>query len=247
MSLGRHKDAVRHLELAAELGGTRPLTIGSRPDVHSRAFAAHAHWLLGNDAKSTACAEEATALARAGGTPYNIAVALAYAAMSAQLRRNVPALQPLVAELSELCARYDFAYYREWALILDGWTRPDGSGLDLARRGVDNLVAQRAFTRMPYWLSLVADIAQRAGLPSVAVARLDAALAAGHARHDLWWLPEVMRMRAAYDDEAAAVARLESAAQLAAEQGSVALLERCLADLAQLGVRDCVFGVPARS
>ena len=44
-------------------------------------------------------------------------------------------------------------------------------------------------------------------------------------------------MRAAYDDEEAAVSRLRSAAQLASAHGSVALLRRCERDLAARGVR----------
>jgi hypothetical protein len=46
-----------------------------------------------------------------------------------------------------------------------------------------------------------------------------------------------MRMRAAYDDEEAAVARLRSAARLASAHGSVALLQRCERDLRARGVR----------
>jgi hypothetical protein len=53
----------------------------------------------------------------------------------------------------------------------------------------------------------------------------------------VWWLPEVMRMRAAYDEDQAAVARLRSAAQLAAAHGSVALVKRCQHDLAGRGAR----------
>jgi hypothetical protein len=67
--------------------------------------------------------------------------------------------------------------------------------------------------------------------PGAARATLDAALATGRAHHDVWWLPEVMRMRAAYDDEQAAIAHLLSAAQMASKQGSVALLRRCEHDL----------------
>jgi hypothetical protein len=41
-----------------------------------------------------------------------------------------------------------------------------------------------------------------------------------------------MRMRAAYDEDQAAVARLRSAAQMASAHGSVALVRRCEHDLA---------------
>jgi hypothetical protein len=119
-------------------------------------------------------------------------------------------------------------------LILDGWSRTDASGLDLARDGIGNLKAARSFTRMPYWLSLLAGLWERAGQPDAARATLDAALDAAQAYDDLWWLPEVMRMRAAHDDAAAAFSRLRTAAQMASVQGSVALLRRCERDLAAL-------------
>jgi hypothetical protein len=83
----------------------------------------------------------------------------------------------------------------------------------------------------------------RSNRPAAARATLDAALAAGQARDDLWWLPEVMRMRAAHDAGEAARSRLRSAAQLAAAHGSVALLRRCERDLAERGVRPSIASV----
>jgi hypothetical protein len=50
-------------------------------------------------------------------------------------------------------------------------------------------------------------------------------------------------MRAAYDDPEPAIARLRSAAQMASEQGSAALLRRCERDLAARGVRPPAPGV----
>ena len=108
----------------------------------------------------------------------------------------------------------------------------DDSALDLARQGIGNLRAEGSFARMPYWLSLLADVLARERQPDAARATLDGALVDGQARHDLWWLPEVMRMRAAYDEDRAAVARLRSAAQMASAHGSVALVRRCEHDLA---------------
>ena len=46
-------------------------------------------------------------------------------------------------------------------LILDGWSRTDESGIGLARQGIDNLKAAGSFARMPYWLSLLADLSAR--------------------------------------------------------------------------------------
>jgi tetratricopeptide (TPR) repeat protein len=244
-SLGMPADGLRHFELAAKLaGGAVWLSFGTRPDVHGTAFAAHAHWLLGHQDEALAACREAITLARAIYHPYCQALALAYASVTHQMRHDLPELRNAVDELRRLCDRYDFAYYREWALILDGWSREGASGADLVRRGIANLKSEGAFARMPYWLSLLADLSARSSRPGAARAALDAALAAGRARHDVWWLPEVMRMRAAYDDEQAASARLLSAAQMASEHGSVALLRRCQRDLSARGVRLPAPGVP---
>ena len=67
-----------------------------------------------------------------------------------ELRQDLPRLRDTVGELRELCDRYGFAYYREWALVLDGWSRTDGSGINLARQGIGNLRSEGAFARMPY-------------------------------------------------------------------------------------------------
>ncbi len=236
LSLGRPAEAVRHLDLAAGLTtGTVLLSVGTRPEVHASAWAAHAHWLLGHDDEARLSRLAAIERARALGHPYSLAVALAYGAITCQLRQDLTGLRETVAELRELCDRHAFAYYREWVLILDGWSRQDESGASLARRGISNLRSQGAFARMPYWLSLLADLAARTGAAS-ARATLDAAVVAARTRDDLWWLPEVLRMRAGYDQGEAASTRLRDAAGLASAQGSVALTRRCESDLDELGM-----------
>jgi tetratricopeptide (TPR) repeat protein len=243
-SLGRHAEAVRHYHIAASLTeGAPSLAIGTPPDVHGLAWAAHAHWLLGNDETALSSCRDAIALARAKEHPYTLAIALAYGSITHQMRDDRPALQATVTELRELCDRYSFAYYREWGLILEGWSRPDGSGLETAEIGIRNLRSDGSFARMPYWLTLLADLLERNGDSSAAQATLDAALVDGLARRDVWWLPETMRLRARYDEPDAAARRLGSAAEMASAHGSRRLLERCQHDLAELGVRPPVAAV----
>jgi DNA-binding SARP family transcriptional activator/tetratricopeptide (TPR) repeat protein len=235
VSLGMPAEGLRHLELAAKLtSGASWLSVGTRPDVHGMAMAAHAHWLLGQDQEALSACLEAIRLAREIDHPYSQAVALAYSGITHQMRHDLPALRDTIDGLRLLCDRYDFAYYREWVLILDGWSRLD---IDLVRQGISNLQSQGAFARMPYWLSLLADTSARDGQPGAARATLDAALAAGRVHDDVWWLPEVMRMRAVYDEGQAGTARLLSAAKMASEHGSVALLRRCERDLGTRSVR----------
>ena len=238
VSLGMPAEGLRHLELAVKLAsGAVWLSVGTRADVQGTAWAAHAHWLLGHDAQALAAGQEAIKLARAIDHPYCLAVALAYGSITHQMRHDMSELRDTAGELRELCGRYGFAYYREWGLILDAWSRPDEAGIDLARRGIANLKTAGSFARRPYWLSLLADLLARDDRTDAAQAALDAALVAGRERDDLWWLPEVMRLRAAYDEEEAAISRLRSAAEMATAHGSVGLLRRCEHDLARRGVR----------
>ena len=232
LGLGRSAEALRHFERAADLAGSEVwLITGMRADIHSRAWAAHLHWLLGHDAEARSACQQAIELARSIDHPFCLAVTLAYGSITHQLRHDLPALRDAVSELRELCDRYGFAYYREWGLILDGWSRMDEPGVGLAQQGIGNLQAEGSYARMPYWLSLLADLLAGHDRPDAARETLDDALTAAQARDDLWWLPEIMRMRAAYDTGQAAISRLRSAAQLASAQGSVALLRRCEHDL----------------
>ena len=237
VSLGKPAEGLRHLELAADLAGSAVwLITGIRVDIHSRAWAAHAHWLLGHDTEARSGCHQAIKLARSIDHPFCLTVTLAYGCVTHQMRHDLPALKDAAGELRELCDRYGFAYYREWALVLDGWSRTGEPGIGLAQQGIANLKTEGAHARMPYWLSLLADLLADDDRPGAARETLDAALAAAKTRDDLWWLPEVMRMRAAYDQEQAAISRLRSAARLASAQGSVALLRRCEHDLAGHGV-----------
>jgi tetratricopeptide (TPR) repeat protein len=237
LSLGRPAEGLRHLELAADLADSPAwLITGARPDLFGRAWSAHAHWLLGHDTEALSACHQAIKLARSIDHPFCLTVALAYGCITYQMRHDLPALRDAIGELRELCDRHGFAYYREWGLILDGWSRADEPGIGLTQQGIANLEAEGSYARMPYWLSLLA--AQLANGNQLEEARdtLDAALAAAKAHDDLWWQPEVMRMRAAYDKEQAAISRLRSAVQLASAQGSETLLRRCEHDLAGHGV-----------
>ena len=242
LHMGRPAEALRHLTVTARLGsGLDLLNGGGRAKVSATAWGAHAHWLRGEEETAASASQLAIDEARALDDPYQLAIALAYSAITQQLRRDLPRLRAAVARLRELCERYDISYYREWGQILEGWAAADGDedqGIALAERGIRNLKAQGAFARQPYWLSLLADLQARDGRPDAARATLDAALAAARVHDDLWWLPEVMRMRAGYDPQEQAVARLRAAADLASSQGSVALARRCAEDLARRCAED---------
>ncbi len=232
LSLGRPAEGVAHFDLAHDrCRGAESLVVGSMPEVHALAWAAHAHWLLGESDRAAERAAEATDRARASAHPYSLAVALAYAAITHQIlgRREQTAAD--VDELMVLSERYGFAYYSEWGLVLGGWLSGGAEGITVIRRGIENLRRQLSLARMPYWLSLLADAQARTGAVAEAAATLDAAHTSASSRGDVWWLPEITRMRAALAVGEHRAELLDAALALAEEQGSRALAERVRADL----------------
>ncbi len=164
LTLGMPTTAISHFDLAHDLSrDAMSFVLGTRIEVHGRAWAAHAQWLHGNDARAAAFSEEAVRRAKEVDHPYSLAVALGYAAVTQQLRGDQAALGAAVAELRELCNRYQFAYYGEWGVILEGWMSGGGDGIARIQQGIGQLRSQGAFARMPYWLSLLADALIRHG------------------------------------------------------------------------------------
>lgn len=225
--LGRHAFAVDHLALTHELSiDYPPSLVGTRPEVHARAWSAHSLWALGRDDEAVYWADWAIDRAEEVEQPYSLAVALAYAAITHQLRRDVEATQHFAARTIELCERYDFAYYREWGVLLSGWCRGGEDGVGLMRQALASLTAQGALARHPYYLSLLSerlcDLGDRAGC----LEALDAALTLAAQNEDRWWVPELLRLKAGLvGGESAADLLAQGRAQAEAD-GCVALLRR---------------------
>ncbi|RAX51128.1 SARP family transcriptional regulator [Arthrobacter sp. AQ5-05] len=224
---GRIAEAIGHFALCTE--DSPPgysYILGTRLHIHARAWAAHAHWLAGDDAAAGQLSARALAGAQAGGHIYTRAVALAYAAVLEQFRGDRAAVAQRVAELIALCHRYDIAYYGQWGEILAGWLAGGEPGAARIRAGIGSLRAADALARMPYWLWLLADTLAADGRRADACAVLDAARATSALHQDSWWLPEVLRMRALLDAGDRSAALFGEARAVAGAQGSAALLAR---------------------
>ncbi|MCZ2404991.1 hypothetical protein IV498_17945 [Paenarthrobacter sp. Z7-10] len=93
-------------------------------------------------------------------------------------------------------------------------------GVHAMRTGIAQLRSSGSFARMPYWLSLLADRLIHDGQDESARAVLGAAEAAACQRNDLWWLPQVLRMRARLEPDPVAANLLDRADRLTLEQRS---------------------------
>jgi DNA-binding SARP family transcriptional activator len=235
-SLGRHEQSLPHFALAHELCyDAAPSLAGTRLEVHARAWSAHALWLLGRDEDARHWCDWATARAEEVEHPYSLALALAYAAITHQLRGDVGRTMEAARRATEICDRYEFAYYGHWGQIMAGWCAGGAGGARQIREGLRRLRDQGALTRQPYYLSLLAQTLLSAGQPDAASAVLESARAAAAVHEDRWWLPELYRLEAQHRGGPAAMDLLRRAAGLADQQGAVALARRARADLDGLG------------
>lgn len=232
LGLGRVPLADEHFRLACDLAGSSDsMPIGTRTEVHARAWWAHARWLMGDVAGARAASDEAIRSARGIAHPYSLTVALSYAALTHQLLGDLRSRPDLLSELTHLCAHYDFAYYRQWAMVFTGWAEGGPTGLLKVRGGIDELSHEGSLARMPYWLSLLADLHHDRGDVAAQIGTLDAAASLAAEHDDVWWLPEVLRARAALDPMRGPHQHLDEAAALARSHSSATLLQRCRADL----------------
>jgi tetratricopeptide (TPR) repeat protein len=206
--------------------------LGSDLGVFTRAFYSHALWLLGDEAAAVSHVEQAVADARQLEHVYSEALALAYAALLHQMRRDAGRVLKRAEEVVTLCERYGFAYYGDWAHVLIGWAR----GLERPAEGVKQIEsalarfdATRAQARRPYYLSLLAETYTRLGKHDKAASILDAAITMARNRADLWWLPALYLQQSELDAPERRATTLHAALELARAQNSRSLERRILA------------------
>jgi len=233
--LGRLDEALRHFDVVPELTMHQPAAlVGTRPEVHSRAWQAHALWLVGRPAEARELVEWAVRRSQEVDHPYSLAVALAYAAMLAQYDQRREDAGSLAAQTLELCERFGFAYYGDWSRVLAGWAEGGVRGLAAIERGLRGLEAQGAQLRHPYYLSLYADVLLTLGETARARAALEAASDDALRRGDVTWLPEVLRRLADRSGSRERVVLLKAALDTAYAQGShahVPAIEKSLSRL----------------
>jgi DNA-binding SARP family transcriptional activator len=202
--------------------------LGTDLGVFARAWGAHTLWLLGDEPAALAQVAEALALARRRD-PFAETLALAYAALLHQMRRDVDGVIECASAVVALCDRYGFAYYGDWARALLGWAHgqtapPDGAAAIEAALG--RLDAQRAQARRPYYLSLLAELQLAAGDQAKGTATIDAAIALALRRQETWWLPALYLQQGLLASDTARDAALARALDLARAQHNRAIEQR---------------------
>ena len=233
-SAGELEASRHHFEAALaayDEGNPQRSALGSDLGVFAHAWYAHALWLLGDETAAVAHAEQGVALARRLDHLYSQTLALAYAALLHQMRRDKDQVLHCAESVVSLCDRYGFAYYGDWAQALIGWARGQErptEGAAIIESALTRLDAKRAQGRRPYYLSLLAETYRLAGNRDRAATILDAAITMALERADVWWLPALYLQKSELEASPEREATQRRGLELARAQGSRSLEQRIL-------------------
>jgi DNA-binding SARP family transcriptional activator len=168
-------------------------------EVHTRAWQAHALWLLGYPDRAVSRGREAIQLASDLAQPFNQALATTYFAMLQQFCAE-PAVAKAQAEAAlALTIEYKAPYYRLWSDLLVSFAvareQPTSATISQLRASISGFQASGARLRLPYYLWLLAQVYAQAGETDDALAAIDEALAESRATNERWWDAELHRLR----------------------------------------------------
>lgn len=239
---GNLKGAAEHFALAKRLYGQhrrRRVIFGSDVGVFSLSWGAHGLWLQGKVEEAREYVQQAAAIADELGHPFTEMQAGAYRTVSCQLERHLDTSWASAELTVAGCERHNVAYYHEWGVVVGGWVLAQRgevqAGLARIKRGLEALQRQDAALRLPYYLALLAETQLLAGQPEAARAALDVAQSVAHQNNDLWYLPELHRLRGVLCGVLAADGaepHFRRAIALSRQQGSLSLELRAATSLA---------------
>lgn len=203
-SLGAFEDSLNHFEQGIALYGSdqhrsQVTSFGVDLGVFCQAWSAHPMWHLGYLDQSLQRGRAAVALAKSLGHPFSCALAMAYASMLFQLRRNSRLVEEWAGATIEFCAQQGIGYYDNWAAILHGWALAERGehveGIGQIQKGLVDFRAADSEVRLPYYLSLLAESYGNAGQIEEGLECLREALVLANKNDDHWYSAETHRQR----------------------------------------------------
>jgi DNA-binding NtrC family response regulator/predicted ATPase/class 3 adenylate cyclase len=204
LALGDVASARVHLEQGMARYSPQPhqsLTFGGGIDPirSGRCHAAIVLWLLGYPDQARENLREMLTLFEGPSHPYGLPVALLFAAMLHQLRREGPlALERAEAAIT-LSTEQGFSQLLPLGTILRGWALAEQQqgmeGIAQIRAGLAAWRATGAELVRPYFLALLAEAYRKAGQTEEGLNALAEALATVHDSGERWWEAELYRLK----------------------------------------------------
>jgi class 3 adenylate cyclase/predicted ATPase len=165
------------------------------------AWASHPLWHLGYPERGLARSRQALDLAEKLAHPYTLVVALDYAAIFHQFRREADVAYERAEAAIAICTEQKFAYYLGWAMVIKGWAlAAQGAGEEgivTIHQGLQTLRATGAKRSLPYYLALLADAYGQSGQTNEGLRILADAFTEAQNIGEPWWEAELHRLKGA--------------------------------------------------
>ncbi len=146
-------------------------------------YAAWALWSLGYPEQALQRSHEALTLAQEMSHPFNLALALDFAAVLHQHRQESQAVKERAEAAMTLSTEQGFPFWLAWGTVLWGWALAEQGqveeGIDQMRQGLSAYRATGAEWARPYYLALLAEGYGKSGQAEEGLAVLAEALADG--------------------------------------------------------------------
>ena len=167
--------------------------------VFSRAVMSHTLWHQGYPDEALTRSHEALVLAEEHAHPFSQTIALAYAVMVQQFRREPYTVSAHAETARALCTEQGFAYYLAWVTIIQGWSfvvqGQSEAGMAQMRQGLAALQSTDAKRALPYYLALLAEGYGAVGQTDEGLRVLAEAFAAVAATAERRWEAELYRLK----------------------------------------------------
>jgi adenylate cyclase len=227
-------DAKIHQAMASSYGNHDAATC-------ARYFTALSLALSGENDRARKMAETAVAVARKLDDPFSLALALYFAAATAQILDDTALAARHAEASSQLATEHDLAMPRAWSMGVSGWCAAENGdperGVALLMEAVAALRAAHSQHFMPYLLGLLAEAHMRLGNNASALKAADEGIALADAGGERYYIAELHRLKgellAQLSDSCKNQARksIRTAVELAKQQGAKALESRAKASL----------------
>ena len=172
---------------------------GTNYAAHALAWQAHALWCLGYPQKALSRGFDAVKLVQDLDQPFNQALVSAYLAMLQQLCADEAVAREYAEQALALTSKYQASYYRAWADILVSYAQAleqsNEKSIERLRGSITGFKASGARLRLPYYLSLLAQVCGKAGCIEEGLVCIDEALSEARTHNERWWDAEIHRLR----------------------------------------------------
>jgi DNA-binding NtrC family response regulator/predicted ATPase/class 3 adenylate cyclase len=202
LALGEVASARAHLEQGATLYNPEQhhsLAFGGGLDPSGRDHAALVLWLLGFPDQALESLHAVLTAVQKRLHPFSLAVALLFAAVLHQLRREASRALERAEAAMRLSTEQGFAAFLAMGSSLRGWALSDQGqaeeGVAQIREGLDAWRTAGNELLRPYFLAVLAEAYRNAGRAEDGLSVLSEALTNAHTTGERWWEAELYRLK----------------------------------------------------